>query len=47
MPDTLSYLLMGLVAIFGISGLYVVSLIARHRSLEKDLQVIEKLKEDA
>lgn len=45
-PDTVAYLALGLVVVFGLVGGFVASLIARYRSLQKDMQLIEQLQRD-
>ncbi len=45
-PQTTDYLILGLAVVFAILGLFVASLVIRYRSLEKDVQVIEKLTEE-
>jgi hypothetical protein len=45
-PDTLNYLLLGLGAVFVIMGGLIGSMILRFRSLQKDIDVINRLKED-
>jgi hypothetical protein len=45
-PDTLGYLILGLVAAFAIPSLYLLSLYLRQRSLEQDLKLIEQLNEE-
>lgn len=45
-PDTLGYMLLGLGAILSLLGLYVVSLIGRARSLERDRGWLEKIERD-
>jgi hypothetical protein len=45
MPDTAAYLILGLVAVFGIMGFYVLTLVTRFRSAEKDIQTIDQLKD--
>jgi uncharacterized membrane protein YciS (DUF1049 family) len=46
MPDTGAYLILGLAATAVIFGLFVVSLYVRHRNLDRDLELIQKLAED-
>lgn len=46
MPDTTAYLILGLLVTFGILGFYVASLVIRRRSLQKDLRLIEQLREE-
>ena len=41
--DTTSYAIMGFVVIFGVMGLYVLSLIMRRRNLEQDLEVLQEM----
>jgi hypothetical protein len=44
-PDTAAYLILGL-AVVALIGLgFIASLIVRQRNLEKDLQLIEQLRE--
>lgn len=45
-PDTLNYLIMGLVATFGTLALLIGSFIARERNLRKDIDLINKLNDD-
>ena len=45
-PDTTAYLILGLVAVGLILGFLLVSVVLRHRSLEKDLRLIEELRDD-
>lgn len=45
-PDTLSYLLLGLGVVTLISAGFIGSLILRYRSLQKDMELIEKLRDD-
>ena len=45
-PDTVPYLILGYV-IIGVVGLgYVVTLVVRQRNLRRDLDVLERLKDD-
>jgi hypothetical protein len=44
-PDTLSYLILGLVVAFGILAAYIGSLVVRYRNLQKDIQLLEQLDE--
>lgn len=45
-PDTVNYLILGLVVVFVILGGFIASLITRFRSLNKDLEIIEQLKNE-
>lgn len=45
-PDTITYLMLGLVVVFGLLGGFIASLVTRHQSLKKDLQVIEQLQHE-
>lgn len=45
-PDTLGYLILGLIVAFTIPGLYLLSLYLRQRNLEQDLKLIEQLQEE-
>jgi len=45
-PDTVSYLILGYV-IIGVVGLgYVLTLVVRQRNLRRDLDVLERMKDD-
>jgi len=46
MPDTAAYLFLGLGVTFGMLVVYIASLITRSRSLDKDAQVIEQIKQE-
>ena len=45
-PDNVSYLILGLVVVFGFLGAYIASMVARYRNLQKDTQVLEQLGEN-
>lgn len=45
-PDTLNYLIFGMAVIFGLIGVFVVTLYTRHRNLDKDLDVLEQLRDE-
>ena len=45
-PDTVAYLYLGLAAVAVIAIGYISSIIIRYRSLQKDLQVMEQLRDD-
>jgi hypothetical protein len=45
-PDTLSYLLLGLAIVTLIAVGFIGSMVLRYRSLQKDLQVMEQLRDD-
>jgi CcmD family protein len=46
MPETTAYLILGLVVTFVILGGYVASLVTRRRGLQKDLRLIEQLRQE-
>jgi hypothetical protein len=46
MPDTASYLYLGLAVVVVIMGGYSLSLFLRFRGVEQDLQVIDQLKDE-
>jgi hypothetical protein len=43
-PDTGAYLILGLIATFVIFGVFIGSMVLRHRNLDRDLELIEQLK---
>jgi hypothetical protein len=45
-PDTVAYLYLGLAAVAVIAIGYIGSIIVRYRSLQKDLQVMEQLRDE-
>lgn len=45
-PDTVSYLLLGLAVVSVIALGFIGSMVLRYRSLQKDLQVLEQLRDD-
>ena len=45
-PDTVAYLYLGLAAVAVIAIGYISSIIIRYRSLQKDLQMMEQLRDD-
>jgi cell division protein FtsL len=45
-PYTTDYLILALIVVFGILALFLVSLTLRYRSLQKDLHLIEQLKDE-
>lgn len=45
-PNTVSYLYLGLGVVFGILGLYLTSLWARFRSQIKNLHTLEQLEQE-
>jgi len=45
-PDTTGYMLLGYAVLLGLPLLYVLSFFMRRRNLEKDIQLIESLRED-
>ena len=44
-PDTTAYLLLGLTVVFVVMGGYVLSLLARMRSAEKDWRILDQLED--
>jgi general stress protein CsbA len=46
MPDTGTYLILGLAATALIIGFLVISMVVRQRNLDRDLELIRELKED-
>lgn len=46
MPDTLSYLILGLVVIFGILGLFSAYMMLSFRNAIKDIQTIRQLADE-
>jgi hypothetical protein len=42
-PDNTAYMIAGFTIIFGVMIIYVASLILRHRSLMRDLELLEEL----
>lgn len=45
-PDTTSYLILGLVVVFGFATLFIASMVLRYRSYQQDLKLIEQLKDE-
>ena len=45
-PDTLNYMLLGYAILLGLPILYVISFVLRQRNLEKDVELIEALKDE-
>lgn len=45
-PDTVSYLILGYSIIGAIGLIYVISLIVRQHNLQRDLEIIEQLREE-
>ncbi len=45
-PDTLNYMLLGFAVMLGLPLLYVLSFVMRQRNLERDIQLIETLKDE-
>lgn len=43
--DTTSYMIAGYAVIFGVMLLYLISLLVRQRNLQKDLEVLEEIKD--
>ncbi len=49
MPDTpanAEYLFFGLIISFAILGVFITSMVSRYRSLQQDVEVMEKLAEE-
>jgi hypothetical protein len=46
MPDTNSFLVLGLLVVFGVSGVYAASLFARFRSAEAMARIVEHLRNE-
>ena len=46
MPDTSAYLILGLAAITLIVGFLIVSMVVRQRNLDRDLDLIQQLREN-
>lgn len=47
MADTGMYLILGLVAVFGLSGVYIASIWLRYHQALKDILVVEELQEES
>lgn len=45
-PDTLNYLLLGLVVTGILMAVFIASFVIRQRSLEQDMKLLEQLAED-
>lgn len=45
-PETGAYLILGLVATTVIIGAFIASMIVRHRNLDRDLALIEQLRDN-
>lgn len=43
MPDTNNYLMLGLVVVFGLLGLYLLSLVLRFSNAKKDIELLQDL----
>jgi hypothetical protein len=46
-PDTTGYMIAGFTVIFGVMGLYLISIAVRRRSLKQDMQVLLELEDNA
>ena len=46
MPETGEYLILGLIAVAALVGLLVASVIVRYRNLQKDIELIQSLKDE-
>ena len=45
-PENIEYLYLGLVAVFGFMGIFIASMMMRYRNLQKDIQVINQLRDE-
>jgi hypothetical protein len=45
-PDTFGYLILGLGVVSTIAALFIGSIVVRYRSLQKDLETIEQLRNE-
>lgn len=45
-PDTLAYLVLGLIVAFGILAVFIITMVARYRNLQKDIALIEQLTDE-
>ena len=45
-PDTVAYLYLGLAAVAGIALGFIGSIVIRYRNFQKDLQVMEQLRDE-
>lgn len=45
-PNTINYMLLGFAVLLGLPLLYVLSFVLRQRNLERDVELIETLKEE-
>jgi hypothetical protein len=46
-PDTLNYMLLGYAVLFGLPFLYLLTWVVKRRNLEKDLELIQSLKDES
>ncbi len=44
--QTLGYMVAGYIVIFGVMGLYLLSLFLRHRNVQRDLETLEEPEEE-
>ena len=45
-PDTSGYMIAGYAIFFIVSVIYIVSLVIRHRNLERDLETLEEMEKE-
>jgi hypothetical protein len=45
MPETTSYLILGLIVFFGVLGFYALSLLMRFSQARKDIRVLQEIRE--
>ena len=45
-PDTSAYMIGGYAVFFIVSAIYLISLIVRHRSLQRDMETLENLESE-
>ena len=46
MPDTTSFLMLGLAVTAIIMGAYIISLVVRQRNLDRDIELIQQLRDE-
>jgi hypothetical protein len=47
LPDTTGYMIAGFAVIFGVMGLYLISIAVRRRNLKQDMQVLQELEDNS
>jgi hypothetical protein len=45
-PDTVAYLVLGLIVATALMAGFIVSMVARQRNLQKDLELVEQLRDE-